>query len=554
MTVSIDPRASGRATDKTVSFKGDRAMRSILSALAFSTIGVVVGTSAALAEEASPKPKTVVCESKSGEKQHCAADTSKGVALVRTLSNVAPCLLGKTWGYDDTGIWVTEGCSAEFLPGQELPLQTGAPDNVKTTSEPATAEATETAVAEAQTPEEKKKFLEHIPNVGFRLFEGKDGQMYLRIFTYVRYLNQKGLDPSYTDFFGNSHPVKQRQDVQIQKVFFPFSGWFLNPKFRYYLYVWTNNAVQGEGAQVVAAGNISWVFNSHFTLGGGITSLPSVRSTEGQFPYWLGVDDRLTADEFFRGSYTSGFWLKGAIVDGLNYQAMVATNLSILGVSASRLDNDLNTTSIGVNWLPTTKENGLWGTFGDYDDHQRVATRLGAHFTHSREDKQSQPGTDSVENTQIRLTDGSVVFTPDLFGPGISVNRVTYEMSSVDYGVKYKGFSLEGEFYWRWLSNFTGTNTESIGKVNDHGYQIQSSAMVIPKTLQVYLSGSEILGHYGDASEVRAGLNWYYVKTRGLRFNAEWLHLNHCPVGYTAVPYPVGGNGDVFHTNVEMQF
>jgi len=25
-------------------------------------------------------------------------------------------------------------------------------------------------------------------------------------------------------------------------------------------------------------------------------------------------------------------------------------------------------------------------------------------------------------------------------------------------------------------------------------------------------------------------------------------------VGYTAVPYPVGGNGDVFHVNFEMSF
>ena len=49
-------------------------------------------------------------------------------------------------------------------------------------------------------------------------------------------------------------------------------------------------------------------------------------------------------------------------------------------------------------------------------------------------------------------------------------------------------------------------------------------------------------------------MNWYFAKERGLRFNAEWLHLNKCPVGYTAVPYPVGGNGDVFHTNFELNF
>ena len=53
----------------------------------------------------------------------------------------------------------------------------------------------------------------------------------------------------------------------------------------------------------------------------------------------------------------------------------------------------------------------------------------------------------------------------------------------------------------------------------------------------------------------REGEQWAsFVKERGLRFNAEWLHLHNCPVGYTAVPYPVGGNGDVFHTNLELNF
>ena len=75
----------------------------------------------------------------------------------------------------------------------------------------------------------------------------------MRLFTYVRYLNQKGLDASYTDYFGNTHTVKQRQDVQLNKFFMPFSGWFLTPKFRYYLYVWSSNPSQGEPAQVVGA-------------------------------------------------------------------------------------------------------------------------------------------------------------------------------------------------------------------------------------------------------------------------------------------------------------
>src|SRR3954451_5074415 len=126
---------------------------------------------------------------------------------------------------------------------------------------------------------------------------------------------------------------------------------------------------------------------------------------------------------------------------------MFATNLSILGVSASQLDNKVDTQSYMLRWLPTTGEFGLYGTFGDYDYHEKVATRLAVHFTHSLEDKQSQPGTEGIENTQIRLTDGSVVSTPNLFGAGVSVNPVDYKMSNVDGGIKYRGLSLEGEYY-----------------------------------------------------------------------------------------------------------
>ena len=109
--------------------------------------------------------------------------------------------------------------------------------------------------------------------------------------------------------------MQRREDIQLNKFFLPFSGWFLSPKFRYYLYVWSANPSQGDPAQVVGAGNLSYAFNRYVTLGTGITSLPAVRSTEGQFPYWLGVDDRLTSDEFFRGSYTTGVWIKGELSD-----------------------------------------------------------------------------------------------------------------------------------------------------------------------------------------------------------------------------------------------
>jgi hypothetical protein len=31
------------------------------------------------------------------------------------------CELGRTWGYDESGIWVAEGCSGEFALGGQAP-------------------------------------------------------------------------------------------------------------------------------------------------------------------------------------------------------------------------------------------------------------------------------------------------------------------------------------------------------------------------------------------------------------------------------------------------
>jgi hypothetical protein len=441
----------------------------------------------------------------------------------------------------------------ERLLGSLAPAPIAAPPTPGSTSyvAPVAADVVPASVAAAVPKSESP---EYIGNLGFKIYEGDKGQIYMRLMAYARYLNQSGIDSSYTDSFGNVKTIDRREDFQLNKFFLPFSGWFLDPKFKYYLYVWSTNAAQGDPAQVVGAGNISYVFNSYATLGLGITSLPGVRSTEGQFPYWLGVDDRLMADEFFRPSYTTGIWLKGAFAPGVNYMAMLGNNLSTLGVSASQLDDTVDTWSVMLNWLPTTGEYGPLGAFGDFEHHDELATRLGVHFTHSTEDRQQQPGTDGIENTQIRLSDGNVIFTPGLFGAGITVEKLRYQMASLDAGLKYQGYSLEGEYYRRWLDDYVGPGTEIIDDITDEGYQLQASAMVWPGALQAYVGVSEIFGEYGDASELRFGFNYFPKRMRGLRVNGEWLILDEAPLGYTAFPYPVGANGDVVHMNLEYNF
>jgi Protein of unknown function (DUF3011) len=60
--------------------------------------------------------QTVSCSSDDGSKKYCAADTKQGARLSKQRSD-APCKQGESWGFDDRGIWVDHGCSAEFTLG-----------------------------------------------------------------------------------------------------------------------------------------------------------------------------------------------------------------------------------------------------------------------------------------------------------------------------------------------------------------------------------------------------------------------------------------------------
>ena len=414
-----------------------------------------------------------------------------------------------------------------------------------------------------QSGDDKKEFGDYTPNLGFKLADTEYGDINVSIYTYVRYLNQLGLDPTYADAFGNTKDVQRRQDAQLLKLQIKFLGWMLNPKLRYFLYAWTSNANQGQGAQTVLAGNLQYTFNKYFTLGGGIRSLPGTRSVEGNFPFWPNVDSRHIADEFMRPSYTSGFWLMGNLHKRVKYTAMIGNNMSTLGVPASRIDNGLNTFSGALVWFPTGNfEDGFSGQgWGDFEHHDKFSTRLGFHFSRSNENKESQPGSDVFENTQLRLTDGTVIFTSDLFGDGITITDARWRMTTVDGGFKYKGYSLEGEYYWRWLDNFkfleavNPLQMEQVpGRIFDHAFQIQGTAMVVPKKLQAYVGHSRIFGDYNKPWDFRAGANFFPFKNKIVRWNNEALYLRRSPVGYTSVPYAVGGNGFVFHSSVELAF
>ena len=416
------------------------------------------------------------------------------------------------------------------------------------------------------------------PNFGgFKVADSSLGDLNISLYTYARYLNQKALDDTYTDSFGRTRELDLRNDLQLTKAIIYLKGWVFDPGLRYLAYVWSSNTSQGQGAQVVVAGSMSYRFDEAFTLGAGIGALPGTRSLEGAWPRLLKVDSRTIADDYFRGSYTSGIWGEGRLADIFRYKAMLGNNLSQLGVDATQLDDTLDTVSLALWCMPSTGEFGPNGAFGDFEHHEEVATRLGIHYTHSTEDRQSQPGKDDPENTQIRLSDGTAIFDLDAFAPDTQVDRARYQMASLDAGLKYRGFALEGEYFVRWVDDIESRTEVSVrdpagsgevvpqpadpvpvSELFDHGFQLQVSHMLMPKKLQAYTAGSMIFGEYGDPWDLTLGLNWFPFQVEGFerqfRINAEAIYLVDSPTGNNSVPYIVGGNGTVYTITAELLF
>ena len=89
------------------------------------------------------------------------------------------------------------------------------------------------------------------------------------------------------------------------------------------------------------------------------------------------------------------------------FSALIAVSRVVLGVHYPG-----DTFAGALIWSPM----GHYpNSFGDFEYSQNPVTRLAVHYTHSTEDRQSQPGTEDIQNTQLRLSDGTVLFTPGAF-------------------------------------------------------------------------------------------------------------------------------------------
>ena len=491
--------------------------------------------------------RVVACQSASGERNHCSANADSGVVLLRSTGS-AQCLLGRNWGYDDRGIWVQDGCGGEFAVGPASDPRGSAPaapvDSAATDEGPATGDT----ASQPGTRREAWGFLD--PGDGFLIGRSDAGELSLSAYALLRFINQTG-DDTFIDHQGREQPVDLRRDIYSHRILVWLKGWIGLEKLVYTIAFWTVNTTD----QDALFANLGYQFSKRFNLYAGINGNPGSRSLQGSHPYWLG-HDRVMADEFFRPFFSQGVWANGELLPGLWYSAMVGNTSSTLGVTASELDRDF-TYGASMWWTPTTGEFGPRGAYGDWEMHEELATRFGFSTVFSPEERYTDIGEDSG-NTAIKLADSLNAFSTGALAPGVTVTDLDYQILALDAGMKYRGFFLQTEFYFRQLDNFVADGALPVDTIEDWGFYVQSSFFPIPKKLELYAATSQIFGDedagFSDSSEYLVGMNYYPANTRNHRLNVQIMDVNNSPVSSTFGYYTGGQNGTTYSVAFSIFF
>jgi len=358
--------------------------------------------------------------------------------------------------------------------------------------------------------------------------------------TQVRYLNTLDSKGTFADHLGVVSEVNTRNDITVNRSMFILGGYIFDKRLRYSVTVWTS----AGAASIVVAGNIGWQFNKALTLTGGYTGVPGSRSLVNTFPFFTG-SDRSMADNFFRPGFTQGVWASGEPVKGLNYLAFLGNGLNTKNISATKIDTHL-AVSGSVWWEPL----GPYGPPGKdrnmYDDYfasKKVRIRIGTAFTRSREDRFSNLEQSNPDNTSLYNSDGVLTFSTGAFAPGVTLNLATYTMWAADWGIKWNGLAVNGQYFARLLNDFVADGPLPLKSTFDQGGELSASYFAKPKKLMPYILGSWVIGQFGNSYEYGAGTKWFPVRTDRFWLTTELLRVNKSPYSGAFTPYTVGLNG-----------
>jgi hypothetical protein len=413
----------------------------------------------------------------------------------------------------------------------------------------AAAQSPETRT-EAQ-PEEKPKDGWETPHYdeGFVLVSNSDPskmpyRLKLNHVSQFKYTDSLNVDRTYTDHLGNEHEVLRRNDIQLTRDVFYFSGYVFDPGLDFNILVYMSSATLSASA----AGYAGYKFNEAIAIRAGFFSFPALRSLAGTYPFFQGTD-RSMAVNYMRPGFTQGVWIEGQPLPGLNYLAMVGNSLNTLDITATRIDTEF-AYSASV-WYDVNQFGKAWN---DYEDHPSPALRIGSAITFAREDRISDLSKANPENNSIFISDGSLLFATSALAEGVTLSLADYKLWAADVGFKIRGLAINAEFYYRWLDDFVADGPLPIDSMHDWGFEASLSYFVLRRRLDVYGRTSYVNGPFANAIEGGGGANVYPFDTRQVWINVEAMGIQDCPYGSVLYMYSAGQTGFLFQSQFLVRF
>ncbi len=351
---------------------------------------------------------------------------------------------------------------------------------------------------------------------------------------------------TWTDNAGVKRDVTNRNDFEIERGRLEFRGFFIDPQLQFFMNL---DSDTDDGHTVIFHDFwINYVFSDAFNLHFGKAFVPGSRD-------WLNgslrtrLADRSMATTFFRPDRTLGLWAEGQPWHDVFYRVMIGNGFNTSDLQPDEIDTHLAYS--GSMWFN-------WGEYGqgysDLEGHEELAAQFGHSFTAANSDGRDASGAPLAEENFVRLSDGTRLTQRGALARGVTIDHFAIYLYSVDAAFKYRGFSCNGEYFFRWIQALRGDGPLTLSRMFDHGFYFDLGYFIIPRKLEINGRIAQIFGAFGDAQEYAGGVNWYFNGTHNCKFTFDVTRLNQNPANNTGVNYRAGDDGLLFRAQLQMAF
>lgn len=353
---------------------------------------------------------------------------------------------------------------------------------------------------------------------------------------------------TYTDNAGNTRIIRNRNYFDIERGRLVFSGFALTPKLNYYLQL--DGDTDGQDDVDFFDYYLTYRFADWLSIDFGKRKVPGTRQWMLS-PRHSRLVDRPLSDEFFRPDRTVGVFAVGDLGEHFHYELMVANGYSTSNLNLVSSLNNRMAYAGTFYWDP-------FGDFGrqivDYNRSEKLLARIGHSAIYCSQSGVDNSGLALAESNYVRLTDGTLLTTRGALAPGVIVSDFDVCMYVVDVAAKWRGWSANAEFYFRWIDGISGSGRLPLTSLYQNGFYFEGGYFVIPKKLDVNLRYSQIDGLFGEHSEYAGGFNWYPLDNNKLKVSFDVISLDGSPVNNTASEVLAGDDGVLFRTQVQAEF